>query len=145
MWREMELREIQMKESGESSQIVVLGEKGGKREFPIYIGQFEVQTMYLAIHGHQPQRPMTHDLIFNIIEGFDARLVGICVDDLRDGTFHGKLMLEKKDGQQLLIDTRPSDAIVLAVKQQTPIYVDDRVLEAVDKPPQSPPEEESGF
>jgi hypothetical protein len=73
---------------------------------------------------------MTHDLIFNIIDGLEARLVGVCVDDLREETFHGKLMIELTDGKQVLIDSRPSDAIVLAMKRQAPIYVEDSVLDA---------------
>lgn len=128
---EMELREIVMKEQIQGSQIVVLGEKNGTREFPIYIGYFEANAMYYAVHGHQPTRPMTHDLVFNIVEGLDARLIGICIDDLRNDTFHGKLMLEAVEGRQVLVDARPSDAMVLAMKRQTPIFVEDRVLDAV--------------
>lgn len=128
---EMELREIVMKEELRGSQIVVLGEKDGEREFPIFIGYFEANAMYFAVHGHQPTRPMTHDLVFNIVEGLDARLVGVCVDDLREDTFHGKLMLETAEGRQVLVDSRPSDALVLAMKRQAPIYVEERVLDSV--------------
>lgn len=128
---EMELLEILMREEPRGAQIVVLREKNGEREFPIYIGYFEANAMYFAVHGHQPPRPMTHDLIFNVVEGLDARLVGICVDDLRDDTFHGKLMLETAEGRQVLVDSRPSDALVLAMKQQTPIYVEERVLDSI--------------
>jgi len=138
---EMELREIVIKEEYRGSQIVVLGEKNGEREFPIYIGYFEANAMYFAVHGHQPTRPMTHDLVFNIIEGLDARLVGVCVDDLREETFHGKLMLETSEGRQVLVDSRPSDALVLAMKRQAPIYVEERVLDSVSN---RLPEDEEG-
>ncbi|MCX7014384.1 MAG: bifunctional nuclease family protein [Candidatus Sumerlaeota bacterium] len=144
---EMEIREIQMKEDPRGAQIVILGEKGGSREFPIFIGYFEAQALYFAAHGRQPQRPMTHDLLYNVIDGLDARLVGVCVDDLREETFHGKLMIEQPDGKQVLIDSRPSDAIVLAVKRQTPIYVEDSVLDSVinrGQGEQEPPEEGGG-
>ena len=81
---EMELREIQMKEDLTQSQIVVIGEKNGTRQFPIFVGFFEAQAMYVSLHAHQPPRPMTHDLIANIIDGLEASLVGVCVDDLRE-------------------------------------------------------------
>ncbi len=129
---EMEIREIQMKEDLRESQIVVLGEKDGKRVFPIFVGFFEAQAMYVAVHAQPLARPMTHDLIANVIDGLDARLAGICIDDLREATFHGKLILETKDGKQILVDSRPSDALVMAVKRQAPIYVESHVLDEVD-------------
>ncbi len=129
---EMEIREIQMKEDMRESQIVVLGEKDGERVFPIFVGLFEAQAMYVALHAHPLARPMTHDLIANVIDGLDARLVGVCVDDLRESTFHGKLILETNEGKQILVDSRPSDALVMAVKRQAPIFVESHVLDEVD-------------
>jgi bifunctional DNase/RNase len=142
---EMEIQEIQMKEDPHGPQIVVLNEKEGARRFPIFIGYFEAVAMYCAVHGQQPQRPMTHDLLLSVVDGLDARLVGVCVDDLREETFHGKLMLELTDGRQVLIDSRPSDAIVLATKRQAPIYVEDGVLSeaASHSDPDAPPKPEN--
>ncbi|OPZ21047.1 MAG: hypothetical protein BWZ10_00564 [candidate division BRC1 bacterium ADurb.BinA364] len=134
MMVEMELREVQIKEDPGVSQIVILGEKDGQRTFPIFIGYFEAQALYCAIHGDQPPRPLTHDLIYNIIDGMEARLIGVCVDDLRDDTFHGKLILETQDSKRVLVDTRPSDAIVLAMKRQAPIFVEESVLEQAYRP-----------
>lgn len=148
---EMELRGIQMKEGDiRGNQVVILGEKDGDREFPIYIGYFEANAMYYAAMGHQLPRPMTHDLICNVVDGLEAKLVGVCVDDLRDDTYHGKLMLEQPDGKQVLVDSRPSDAIVLAIKRQTQIFVEDSVLDAVmrhsqGEEPDEEPEDEEGI
>ncbi len=127
---EMELREIQISEAG-SYQIVILGEKEGTRAFPIYIGFFEAAAMDQTVRGIQTPRPMTHDLILNVIDGVGATLKRILVDQLMDDTFHGKLVVETSDGREVLIDTRPSDALVLAAKREAPIFVDEEVLEEV--------------
>lgn len=130
MMVEMELREIQISEAG-NHQIIILGEKSGDRLFPIYIGFFEAAAMDQAVHRIQTPRPMTHDLIYNIIDGMECRLSRILVDDLLDDTFHGKLVIETSDGREVLIDSRPSDAIVLACKRNLPIFVAEQVLDQV--------------
>lgn len=131
MFVEMELSEIQIVDDAARHQVVVLAEKEGKRAFPIYIGLFEASAMDLAVHGRVAPRPMTHDLIFNVIEGLDAELLEVRVDELRDETFFGKLRVRTKTGEEVLIDTRPSDAMILAAKRQLPIFVDDSVLAEV--------------
>lgn len=128
---EMELREIQMKDDAIGSQIIVLGEKNGSREFPIFIGYAEALALDLALHGYKNIRPMTHDLIYNIVDGLGAEMERVVVDDLRQDTFFGKLVVRTKDGGREVIDSRPSDAIVLATKRQLPIFVAEHVLEQV--------------
>ena len=128
---EMELREIQMKDDAIGSQIIVLGEKNGEREFPIFIGYAEALALDLALHGYKNIRPMTHDLIFNIVDGLGAEMSHVIVDDLRQDTFFGKLVLRTAQGTQTVIDSRPSDAIVLATKRQLPIFVAEHVLDQV--------------
>ncbi|HOE95191.1 MAG TPA: bifunctional nuclease family protein [Candidatus Sumerlaeota bacterium] len=129
---EFELREIQMKEEGLGSrQIIVLGEKDGEREFPIIIGFAEALALDLDLHGYVYPRPMTHDLIFNVMEGLKAELKHVVVDDLRDGTFFGKLVVRTADDTEEWIDSRPSDAIVLATKKKVPIYVNEQILERI--------------
>ena len=128
---EMELREIQMKDDAIGSQVIVLGEKNGEREFPIFIGYAEALALDLALHGYKNQRPMTHDLIYNIIDGLGGEMVRVIVDDLRQDTFFGKLVIRGARGTEELIDTRPSDAIVLATKRQVPIFVAEHVLDMV--------------
>ncbi len=127
---EMELREIQISEAG-NHQIILLGEKEGERLFPIYIGFFEAAAMDQAVHGLRTPRPMTHDLIYNILEGLDCTLKRVVVDKLQDDTFHGKLVVASGDGRETWIDSRPSDAIVLACKRSAPIFVAQEVLDQV--------------
>jgi bifunctional DNase/RNase len=128
---EMELREIQIVDDPARHQVVVLAEKGGQRAFPIYIGLFEASAMDLAVHGEKAPRPMTHDLIYNILDGVGAQLVEVRVDELRNETFFGKLVVQKEDGDMILIDSRPSDALILAAKHNLPVFVEDEVLSEV--------------
>lgn len=128
---EMELREVQMRDNMAESQVLVLAEKQGTREFPIFIGYNEALALDLSLHGYQNERPMTHDLIYNVIEGLGGELRHVMVDDLRNDTFFGKLAVKTASGTEELIDTRPSDAIVLAAKRGLRIYVAESVLAKV--------------
>ncbi|GAB4322421.1 MAG: bifunctional nuclease family protein [Candidatus Sumerlaeia bacterium] len=127
---EMELREIQISELGHH-QIILLGEKNGDRAFPIYIGSFEALAMDLAVRNKQTPRPMTHDLICNIVDELGYRFDRVLVDALRDDTFFGKVVLVGPDGREVWVDSRPSDAIVLAAKRRLPIFVATEVLDSV--------------
>lgn len=128
---EMELREIQISENPSGHQIIILGEKGGRRSFPIYIGFYEAYAMDIAVRGIRTPRPMTHDLIYNIIDGLNLSMNRVLVDKLENDTFFGKLAIENGQGKEILIDSRPSDAIVLAAKRQLPIFVAEDVLDEV--------------
>src|SRR5690606_13431288 len=108
-----------------------LAEKDGEREFPIIIGFAEALALDLDLHGFVYPRPMTHDLVFNIIDGLGCELLRVVVDALQDGTFFGKLIIRAADGSEQLIDSRPSDAIVLATKRKLPIFVNELVLQRV--------------
>ncbi len=127
---EMELREIQISHIS-PYHIVVLEEKGGGRCFPIYIGQNEAKSADDAVFGRQAFRPLTHDLIVNVLSGLNAELEGIMVDALAKDTFHGKLLVRTEQDTHVKIDSRPSDAIVLALKTGVPIFVAEEVLDAV--------------
>ena len=125
---QMDLREIQVSHVA-PVHVVVLEERDGARRFPIYIGQAEAKAADEAVFGRKAPRPLTHDLIVNVLDGLEAELEGIVVDSLDNDTFHGKLMVRTKEGQHVKIDTRPSDAIVLAMKAGVPIYVAEEVLD----------------
>lgn len=127
---EMELRELQISHVT-PHQIVILEEKAGERTFPIFIGYFEAEAADQAVRGRKHPRPLTHDLVLNVVEGLGASIEGVLVDQLANDTFYGKLLLRTKDGKHVKIDSRPSDAIVLAVKAKVPIYVNEEVLEQV--------------
>jgi bifunctional DNase/RNase len=103
---------------------LILREVQGNRRLPIIIGQAEAQSIALEMEGIKPPRPLTHDLMKNIISAFGGELADIVIDDLRDGTFFAKLNI---DNQQ--IDSRPSDAIALAVRYGVQIYVAAAVMD----------------
>lgn len=130
MMIEMEIRELQRSDAI-PSQIVVLEEKDGPRRFPIYIGPAEAFALENAMTGREALRPMTHDLVSNVIDGLGAELVGIYVDELKDDVFHGKLLLKTADNDRVMIDTRPSDAMVMAMKKGVPVWVHQDILDSM--------------
>jgi hypothetical protein len=103
---------------------LILKEVHGDRRLPIIIGASEAQSIALEMEGIKPPRPLTHDLMKNIIAAFGGELSDITIDELRDGTFYAKLNI---DSQQ--IDSRPSDAIALAVRYGVQIYVAASVMD----------------
>ena len=145
MFVEMELAEIQMSEFVNHHQVIILREKGGARSFPIFIGFFEATAMEISIKKHKTPRPMTHDLIYNIIDGCGLELKRILVDQLKRDTFYGKLVIQNENGEEILIDARPSDAIVLASKRKLPIFVHEDVLDQVTRYADDEGEEDNPF
>ena len=103
---------------------LILREVEGNRRLPIIIGQAEAQSIALEMEGIKPPRPLTHDLMKNIIGSFGAELTDVVIDDLRDGTFYAKLNIDNQ-----AIDSRPSDAIALAVRYGAQIFVSANVMD----------------
>ncbi len=101
---------------------ILLKESGGARRLPIIIGAFEAQAIALEIEGIKPPRPHTHDLLKQVIENLGATINEVVIDELRENTFYAKIIVEIS-GLTNEIDSRPSDAIALAVRTQSPIYV----------------------
>lgn len=122
----MELRRIIISEVHEH-QIIVLREVEGERAFPIVIGIFEATSIERRVKNVSAPRPLTHDLITNVIEKLGGELQDIFIDDLQEHTYYAKLRV-RKDGELIIIDSRPSDAIALAVTAKVPIYVSEEVL-----------------
>jgi uncharacterized protein len=111
---------------------VVLAERGGRRILRIYIGDSEARAIDKAVIGHVDRRPMTHDLIFSVLEGLGATLLSVYIDELREETFFGKLVLQINGDdppRQVIIDSRPSDAIALAARARAPIFASEEVLD----------------
>ncbi len=107
---------------------ILLKEIDGNRRLPIIIGAFEAQAIALEIEGIKPPRPLTHDLLKNVIDNLGATVLEVIIDDLRDNTFFAKIILEIATLTNE-VDSRPSDAIALAVRAQVPIYVAESVME----------------
>lgn len=112
------------------SYAVVLGEKqGAKRRLPIVIGGFEAQAIAIAIENIEPTRPLTHDLMKNMLMLFDIQLKQVIISDLKNGVFYSQLICEQ-NGQTIEIDSRTSDAIALATRFNTPIFTYEPILES---------------
>ena len=110
------------------SRILLLREVSGERHLPIWIGEFEAQAIVLEMQGTTPQRPMPYDLIINMIQDFDARVLRIVVNDLSHDIYYARVVLER-GGDVIELDARPSDAVAIAVRASCPIFVDDTVME----------------
>lgn len=128
---QMELARIIISDVGDQ-QVVYLREVDGPRAFPILIGIFEAASINRHVKGEESQRPLTHDLLRNTIEQLGGELQDVVVNNLQEHTYYA-LIRVKRDGELIEIDSRPSDAIALAVqfRPPLPIYVDDSILEQV--------------
>jgi hypothetical protein len=114
---------------GGSGYALILKEVGGERRLPIIIGNFEAQHIALELEGIKPPRPLTHDLLRNIIEQLGFSINYVYINELRDGTFFAKIKMDVASLDE--IDSRPSDAIALALKFAVPIYVSEEVMNEV--------------
>lgn len=112
-----------------SGYMVVLKEREGNRWLPIFIGPAEARNITILLQGQQYPRPLTFDLFHNLLEAAGARVEQVTVTELRDSTFYAEVELTIHGGVTKFIDARPSDAIALALKTRTPIYVTEAVLE----------------
>jgi len=109
--------------------IVILRDKDGTRTLPIWVGMFEANAIALQIENISTPRPMTHDLLRNVIQDLKAAVEKIVVCDLQDGTFYALIYL-RVHGEVLAIDSRPSDAIALALRTRAPIFVEEAVIDS---------------
>jgi len=131
----MELSRVLITELGDQ-QVIFLREVEGDRSFPIMIGTYEAIAIDRRLKGISAPRPMTHDLLASVIEALGAGIEKIVVSDLREHTFIATLHLSTATGS-VRVDSRPSDAIALGAACETPIYVAEKVLDAVLTPPAS--------
>jgi bifunctional DNase/RNase len=111
-----------------NSPIIILEEIEGKQTLPIWVGLLEATAIASEIEGVKFSRPMTHDLLKNIMDRIDIKVTRIEICDLRDNTYYALIHLTNSRGQALSIDSRPSDAIALALRTKAPIFVSDEVL-----------------
>jgi len=110
--------------------IVVLKDPDNKLNLPIWIGPLEAASMATEIEGIKPQRPMTHDLMRNLVGELGATIESVEITELKENTYFARIELKTREGGPLRIDSRPSDAIALALRTKSPIYVAKAVLEA---------------
>jgi bifunctional DNase/RNase len=122
----MELKRIVINEVHDQ-QVIMLREVEGDRSFPIVIGIFEATSIDRRVKGLPSPRPLTHDLVASVIELMGGEFQDVYISELRDHTYFAKLRI-RKDGELIEVDSRPSDAIALAVTAHVPIYVAEDVL-----------------
>ena len=122
----MELKRIIISEVHDQ-QVIMLKEVEGDRSFPIVIGIFEATSIDRRVKGLPTPRPLTHDLVVSVIDNLGGELRDVYISELRDHTYYAKLRI-RQDGEMVEVDSRPSDAIALAVTAKVPIYVAEDVL-----------------
>ncbi len=132
---EVELVRIVIRDTSDQ-QYIFLKEKEGERSFPIVIGFYEASAIDRRVRGVGTPRPMTHDLLGNAVEALGGRILKIVVNRLHDNTFYARLHIQK-DGGEIELDCRPSDAIALAVQTDASIFVADEVIDQVTRMPGS--------
>lgn len=125
---EMKIRGLMM-DPITNMPIVILKEAGGSGILPIWVGVYEANAIALEIEKVITPRPMTHDLLKNVLVGLEANVNKVVVTSIKDDTFYALIWLER-DGALVSIDSRPSDALALALRIDCPIFVDDEVLKA---------------
>ncbi len=111
-----------------NTPIVILKDMEEKMAVPIWIGLFEASAIATELEKVSFSRPMTHDLLHNILESLDVKVTKIEINDLKDNTFFANICF-LKDGKDIIVDSRPSDAIAIALRENAPIFVDEKVVE----------------
>ena len=124
---EMKIRGLMM-DPMTNMPIVVLKDLAGEAVLPIWVGIYEANAIALEIEKVTTPRPMTHDLIKILLTGLDTSIKKVVVSELKDDTFYALIWLER-NGEMISVDSRPSDALALALRHDCPIYVEDRVLQ----------------
>jgi bifunctional DNase/RNase len=122
---------------------LLLKESYGVRRLPIIIGAFEAQSIALEIEGIKPPRPLTHDLMKDLIDNLGGNLVEVIIDELKDNTFFAKIVIELSSLTNT-IDSRPSDAIALAIRTNAPLFVAEEVMKSAAFVPSSEENVEEG-
>jgi uncharacterized protein len=128
---QMELRRIIISEVHDQ-QVIVLREVEGERSFPIVIGIFEATSIDRRVRDLKSPRPLTHDLVVNAVEQLGGEIQDVVISDLKEHTYFAKLRI-RHEGELLEVDSRPSDAIALAVTAKVPIYVSEDVLQETEE------------
>lgn len=128
---EMKIRGLLM-DPVTNTPIVILRDSGSETVLPIWVGVYEANAIALEIEKVSTPRPMTHDLIKNVLAGLDARVHKVVVTELKEDTFYAVIWMER-DGKIISVDSRPSDALALALRVDCPIFVEEEVLKTSKK------------
>ncbi len=124
---EVKIRALMM-DPNSGTPIIILKDVNSETMLPIWVGAYEANAIALEIEKIAPQRPMTHDLLRNLIVEMGASVERVVITELRDNTFFAVIEMRTLDGTAMMLDSRPSDAIALALRADSPIYVDMEVI-----------------
>jgi hypothetical protein len=124
-------------------RVVILKDVDSERYLPIWIGPCEADAITVTLQEVEVPRPLTHDLLKNVISDMGGEVEHIVISELRDEVFYARIVMEA-NGRHLEIDSRPSDAIALAVRLRVPVYIEDGVMEKASVHPEEEVEEEGG-
>jgi bifunctional DNase/RNase len=127
MWVEMKVRGLTL-DPMSNMPIIILRDEEDKRQLPIWVGIFEANAIALELEKISTPRPMTHDLLKNVLEALEARVEKVVINDLRDNTFFALIHLRVR-GAEVTVDSRPSDAIALALRVGAPLFVAEEVVQ----------------
>jgi bifunctional DNase/RNase len=127
MYVEMKVKFLTF-DSTSNGFVVLLMDLSNKTGLPIWIGPFEANAIAMKLKKIGSHRPMTHDLIHNILQGLESRVMKIVVNDLKENTYYALIHLNRR-GEEIVIDSRPSDAIAIALAVDAPIFVSNHVIE----------------
>ncbi len=122
----MEVKTVTADQGG--NFLVLLMDEGEKKVLPISIGPLEAQAIALVLQGEIPPRPMTHDLLKTVCDNLEGQIEKIVITDIIDSTFYAEIYLQK-NGETLILDSRPSDAIALALRSESPIFMAPKLVE----------------
>jgi bifunctional DNase/RNase len=126
---EVKIRGLMMDPSS-GTPIIILKDVNSETMLPIWVGAYEANAIALEIEKITPQRPMTHDLLRNVITEMGASVERVVVTELRDNTFFAMIVMKNRAGESIMIDARPSDAIALALRTDCAMYVNEEVIRA---------------
>jgi len=128
MKREMKVHGLVVDPVSQMPVVILRAVDEEERMLPIWVGHFEADAIYREMQKMAPPRPMTHDLLRDVIQGLDATVNEITVCDLREETFYARVSLQR-GGEEVFVDSRPSDAIALALRAGCPIFVEELVMD----------------
>lgn len=117
----------------EQGNAVLVRPLGTEVAIPIFIGQLEAQSILIGMGNVPMPRPLTHDLLLSVLEKFNIKINRIEITELKEGTFYAQMILKEK-GKDIIIDSRPSDSIALAVREKCPIFIDESVIDEASVP-----------
>ena len=139
----MELVGVRVEIPANTPMVLLREQDGRARLLPIYIGSAEASSIQYALEGIEPPRPLTHDLFLTTLQALGATLDQIVITEVRDHTYYAELHLTDASGEQRMLSSRPSDAIALAVRSDSPILATEALIDEVGQEPEPEPEDEA--